>query len=320
MSDMAYSSKFVLSILVNGEPQRELGNGVVPLPWGVNYALRLRNKNNRRALAKVFIDGENVSGGGFLINAKDKIDLLRPVDKDAAFKFVSIDSIDAQDFGKSDNHDKKKGVVEVRFHLEKEQYKYSYTSYPSSYPSSYPYPTYQWQYSQPFTTSWYNGFCGPHTYYSGGGKGSSCGNLNYTEISKGGTVNDGGTLLSSDSSFATKTCSVGPITSASNTAASYYNCSTEALRGCDQFAGVAAPRERRLSEGCTVEGVATGQKFNQIYFAEEEDYVTLRVVLQGYAGAVPVPPPVVESLGFCTNCGSQRIVGANFCGHCGQKF
>jgi len=61
---MVYSNKFVMCVLHHGHPLKELANGMVSLPFGAEYALRLRNKNNRRAVVKLFIDGENVSGGG----------------------------------------------------------------------------------------------------------------------------------------------------------------------------------------------------------------------------------------------------------------
>jgi hypothetical protein len=98
------------------------------MDFDAEYALRCRNKNNRRAMVKLFIDGENVSGDGFLINANDHVDIKRSIDKDAAFKFVSLDSPDAIDFGKNGpNHDKVKGTIEARFYLEKEKATFTYT-------------------------------------------------------------------------------------------------------------------------------------------------------------------------------------------------
>ena len=113
--------KFVLSVLVDGKFQKEFSNGTTNVPFGAEYKLRLRNKNSRRAVAKVFIDGENVSGGGFIVLANQFIEIERPVDGNKKFKFVSLDSAEAIDFGKNGaNDDKVKGVVEVRWHLEVE--------------------------------------------------------------------------------------------------------------------------------------------------------------------------------------------------------
>jgi len=118
---LMYSNHFVFCVLINGEPQKELGNGTVNIPFG-EYSLRFRNKNDRRAVVKIYIDGENVSGEGYIINSKSHVDIKRHHDKDRSFKFVSLDSSDAVDFGKNGpNEDKVKGTIEARFYLEKER-------------------------------------------------------------------------------------------------------------------------------------------------------------------------------------------------------
>jgi hypothetical protein len=120
---MVYSSRFVVCILVNGQIQKELADGTVPIRFGTQYSIRFRNKHNRRAVVKFTIDGEDVSGSGsgYVINANSAIDIHRYADKDVSFKFVSLDSPEAIDFGKNGpNLDKTKGVIEARFYLEKE--------------------------------------------------------------------------------------------------------------------------------------------------------------------------------------------------------
>jgi hypothetical protein len=89
---MMYSNKFVMCVLVNGQPQTEKANWVVTLPFGSEYALRFRNKHSRRAVVQIYIDGENVSGAGYVVPANDYVDIKRHHDKDRAFKFVSLDS------------------------------------------------------------------------------------------------------------------------------------------------------------------------------------------------------------------------------------
>lgn len=120
---MVYSNNCVLCLLINGKPTDALANGTVPLPFGVEYKIRLRNKDKkRRVVAKVFVDGENVAEGGVIIPPGSYVDLDGPVNTHKNFKFVSLESPDAIDFGKNGpNHDKTKGVVEARFHFEKEQ-------------------------------------------------------------------------------------------------------------------------------------------------------------------------------------------------------
>jgi hypothetical protein len=110
-----------MCVLVNGVVQEELANGVVRLPFGTEYSLRFRNKHSRHAVVRLRIDGEDISGGGYIVPAHGHIDVQRPVDKDAAFKFVSLSSPEAVEFGKNGpNLNKSKGVIEASFYLEKE--------------------------------------------------------------------------------------------------------------------------------------------------------------------------------------------------------
>jgi len=115
-----YSNKFVACVLIDGRPAKEFANGTVNLPFGTEYSLRFRNKHNRRAVVKIFLDGANVSETGYVIPARGSVDIHRHALEDRAFKFVSLDSEEAIDHGKNGpNNDKKKGLVEARFYLEK---------------------------------------------------------------------------------------------------------------------------------------------------------------------------------------------------------
>ena len=118
---MVYSNKFVMCVLVNNQIQKELNNGTVPIPFGVEYTLRFRNKNSRRAVVKFYIDGEDVSGNGYIIPANSHIDIKRYSNKDESFRFVPLDSPEAIDQGKNGpNSDKTKGLIEAKFYLEKQ--------------------------------------------------------------------------------------------------------------------------------------------------------------------------------------------------------
>jgi len=110
-----------MSVFINGSLQDEKANGTVTIPLNSEYVLRFRNKNNRRAVVKITIDGENVSGGGYIIDANSSIDICRHSDIDRAFKFVALDSKEAKQCGKGGNNfDKSKGTIEARFYLEKQ--------------------------------------------------------------------------------------------------------------------------------------------------------------------------------------------------------
>lgn len=136
---MVYSNKFVMTVLRQGQVQKELANGTVQIPFG-EYALRFRNKNNRRAVVQFSIDGENVSGPGYIVPANGHIDIERHHDTPTNFNFVSLDSEEATDFGKNGpNPDKVKGAIEARFYLEKERVYQSPVK--EIHHHHYPYPT-----------------------------------------------------------------------------------------------------------------------------------------------------------------------------------
>lgn len=108
-----------MCILVNGQIAKEFPNGTTLIPFGSEYTIRFRNKNSRRAVVKFTIDDEDASSGGYIIPANDFIDIHRYAHKDVAFKFVDLNSPEAIEFGKNDNKDKNKGVIEAKFYLEK---------------------------------------------------------------------------------------------------------------------------------------------------------------------------------------------------------
>jgi hypothetical protein len=113
-----YNNRFVMCVLINGIPQKESKAGTVQLPVGIDYALRFRNKHNKRAVVKFFIDGEEASGAGYIIPANGFIDIERFADVAKKFRFVELDSEDAIDYGKNGEQDGTKGLIEARFHLE----------------------------------------------------------------------------------------------------------------------------------------------------------------------------------------------------------
>lgn len=170
-----YSNKFVLSVICDGQIVKELDNGQVNVPFGSEYTLRLRNRNNRRAIAKISIDGENMSGGGIIVEANAFVDIERPVDVARKFKFVSLDSPEAQDYGKNGpNPGKTKGTVKVDFALE-----YQETRVICNAVRGYPYYPYEPQYG---SYSW--------------GKDSASGNYNDLNMKYGSVSCDLGTTKS----------------------------------------------------------------------------------------------------------------------------
>jgi hypothetical protein len=118
-----YSNSCVLAVLVNNTPCSELANGSVTIPFNSEYSIRVRNKDKKRKLvAKIFVDGENISEGGVIVSPGSYVDVEGPVNSNKRFKFVDLESPDAVDSGKNgSNLDKTKGLIEAQFFFEKEE-------------------------------------------------------------------------------------------------------------------------------------------------------------------------------------------------------
>lgn len=285
---MVYSNKFVMAVLVNGRVQEELANGTVKLPFGAEYSLRFRNKNDRRAVVKIYVDGENVSGGGYVIPANDHIDIKRHHDKDRAFKFVELDSPEAVDAGKNGpNADKTKGVIEARFYLEKPEPTYFSAPYyppvrheehhhhhhyhpPVSPPPYYPRPSPIW-YGLRGQVEGQDRSATLGSYSSGDTQSQ---NMSVSGSSGGARVGLAGMRRGL---MTRKSVKASPALETSVTASDFDGDVT-----CDFD-----PSEKMLSlkDGCTVEGGSTGQNFGTVHIKLEDTYTTLKVFLQGYEDA-----------------------------------
>jgi hypothetical protein len=75
---MMYANKLVASLKANGKILREFKDNVY-IPFGSEYSFLLKNLNTKRALVNVFIDGEDMTPGGLVINAGQEIDLERSI-------------------------------------------------------------------------------------------------------------------------------------------------------------------------------------------------------------------------------------------------
>lgn len=73
---MMYNNKLVASVKCGGKIMREDGETVY-LPFGSEYSFLLKNLNTRKAQVKIEIDGEEVTGGGLLINPNQTVDFER---------------------------------------------------------------------------------------------------------------------------------------------------------------------------------------------------------------------------------------------------
>ncbi len=137
---MAYDNQFVLAVMNNGAPVREI-SGKVTLPFHSEYKIRLKNKNSIRAKARVWIDGRQISSlGDFIINPGETLDLERFLDESmlegSRFKFVPL-----SDSRVNDPTDRDNGIVKVAFYLEKViNLNWDYAFPPVVMPTYPPYP------------------------------------------------------------------------------------------------------------------------------------------------------------------------------------
>ncbi len=141
---MMYDKQFVLAILHAGSPVREIG-GKVTLPFNSEYKVRLKNKNNVRAKARVWIDGRKASTlGDFILNPGETLDLERFLDESMSegrrFKFVPL-----SDRRVNDPTDHNNGEIKVEFYLEQVNIvniNWNIPVYPLYPPKGPAYPTY----------------------------------------------------------------------------------------------------------------------------------------------------------------------------------
>lgn len=73
---MMYLHNFAAAIKVNGKILREFGDTVY-LPFGSEYAIRLKNLNTSRAKVTIEIDGDIVTGNDLILNSNETFDLER---------------------------------------------------------------------------------------------------------------------------------------------------------------------------------------------------------------------------------------------------
>lgn len=263
---VVYSNKFIMAVLRNGMPLKELANGVVKIPFG-EFSLRFRNRHkNRRAMVKFFIDGEEAAGdGGYLIPANSCIEIERWANKPVKFNFVALDSPEAVDFGKNGpNEDKVKGTIEARFYLEKE--KPSFTIIPTVH--------HHHHYPEPKQSPIWP-IINPHPYFR---HGTTCDNF-------------------FGRSYNHYTCDEQPINLNAGNKGSLMSLNSDSLISCNANSNQSVNWNCEtpvLQDGCTVEGSHSSQKFSTVYFESETDYVSLKIFLQGYDEGMKTNPTPVQ--------------------------
>lgn len=88
---MMYKNSFVTVLKVDGKILRENGD-LVTLPFGSEYSIFMKNKESRRAVVNIEIDGQDVlSGSSLIINGNSELNLERFLANNShgnRFKFI----------------------------------------------------------------------------------------------------------------------------------------------------------------------------------------------------------------------------------------
>lgn len=128
---MMYNSNFVVAVKVNGKILQE-DKEKVYLPFQSEYSLLIKNLNSRRALVNVFIDGENHTPGGLVIDACREIELERSLNNgnmSAGNKFKFIERTTAVEENRGIKLED--GIVRVEYKFE-ETYSYARQKWPNN--------------------------------------------------------------------------------------------------------------------------------------------------------------------------------------------
>ena len=116
-----YNQKFAAAIKVNGKVLREFKDQVY-VPFASEYSILLKNLNTKRAIVNVYIDGENQTPSGLVIDAGREATLERSIknnnlNEGNKFKFIErTGAVEAHRGIKLED-----GIVRIEFEFEREQ-------------------------------------------------------------------------------------------------------------------------------------------------------------------------------------------------------
>ncbi len=118
---MAYVNHFVVSVIVDGKPQREFsdnGQRSITLPFGSEYKIRIKNQSYKKALVDISIDGVSIFSAGkkLFLKGQETTEIERFVDDlngGCKFKFVSKEQAAAE--GHFDPSTPEMGLLKVEF-------------------------------------------------------------------------------------------------------------------------------------------------------------------------------------------------------------
>ena len=289
---MMYNQKLVASLKANGKILREFKDTVY-CPFGAEYSILLKNLNTVRALVNVYIDGENQTPGGLVLNAHQEVDLQRSIKngnltEGNCFKFI-------ERTGAVENHRGVKledGIVriEYQFEIPRPVINISDTSWMND--------THKFRYT---------GSSGGMT-NAVGTAGSTSGTMNINGMLRTADYSKGATLRAMASGATDEYCATNNIVAQASV--------HDGMATMDSY----VPKN---DAGITVPGSKSTQKFQTAYIGAL-DPQTHSIVLK-ILGETPDNEPVRKPITTkhkpkCITCGKQNKANAKFCSECGTAL
>lgn len=292
---MMYNQKLVASLKANGKILREFKDTVY-CPFGAEYSILLKNLNTVRAVVNVYIDGENQTPGGLVLNAHQEVDLQRSIKngnlmEGNKFKFI-------ERTGAVENHRGIKledGIVRIEYQFE--------MSRPVIAISDNVYTKRLERTSQPDNYRY-----GDYLNTTIGTAGAISGTMNINGVLRSADYSSGETMKAHASAATTEYFATNNI--------KVQSAVHDGMATMDSY----VPKN---DAGITVPGSKSDQKFQTAYIGalDPQTHSIVLKILGETPDNEPVRKPVTtKHKPKCVTCGKQNKATAKFCTECGTAL
>jgi len=287
---MMYNQKLVASLKANNKILREFKDTVY-VPFASEYSILIKNLNTVRALVNVYIDGENQTPSGLVVDAGQEVDLERSIKngnltEGNRFKFIERTGAVEQHRGIT----LEDGIVRIEFQFEQRVMFTGINTHYINNLSTYPGTT------DKFTLT-------------------ASGSTTVTNVSQ---MNVGGALRGIDLS-----ANGSAMAQAASASVAKY-CADNGIKNLsNEVHDGMATMDSYNDAGITVAGSRSTQKFSTTYMGplESEKHTIVLKLLGETPDNKPVLKPVtVKAKPKCTSCGKQNRATAKFCTECGTAL
>ena len=290
-----YNQKLVASLKANGKILREFKDTVY-CPFGAEYSILLKNLNTVRAVVNVYIDGENQTPGGLVLNAHQEVDLQRSIKngnltEGNRFKFI-------ERTGAVENHRGIKledGIVRIEYQFE--------MSRPVIAISDNVYTKRLERTSQPDNYRY-----GDYLNTTIGTAGAISGTMNINGVLRSADYSSGETMKAHASAATTEYFATNNI--------KVQSAVHDGMATMDSY----VPKN---DAGITVPGSKSDQKFQTAYIGalDPQTHSIVLKILGETPDNEPVRKPVTtKHKPKCVTCGKQNKATAKFCTECGTAL